>query len=311
MQLDKVEWAEADVVTSDLISLFRNSDVVIHLAWLIQPSHDRTMTRRVNQDGSRRVFEATAKAGVPALVYASSIGAYSPGPKDHGVDEAWPTDGVSTSFYSVDKSAVEKMLDSFEGEHPEVRTVRLRPALIFKREAGAEVRRLFAGPLLPQRLLRPRFLKLVPDVPGLVFQCVHSHDVGEAYRLAAISDARGAFNIAADPVLDPTKLAELFNARLVKVPAKLIRAVARWTWRLHLQPTPEGWVDMGLKVPVMNTERAQRELGWKARHTSRDALTQILSGIADNVGLDTPPLEPSAGGPLRMKEFLSGIGSKG
>src|SRR5690242_3725478 len=92
----KTEWVRADVVTDDLVSHFRGADAVIHLAWAIQPSHDRETLRRINVDGSQRVFDAAAEAGVLALVHASSVGAYSPGPKDRAVDENWPTDGVAT-----------------------------------------------------------------------------------------------------------------------------------------------------------------------------------------------------------------------
>ena len=38
--------------------------------------------------------------------------------------------------------------------NPRLRVVRLRPGLIFKREAGPEIRRLFAGPFLPAWLTR-------------------------------------------------------------------------------------------------------------------------------------------------------------
>ena len=61
-------------------------------------------------------------------------------------------------------------------------------------------------------------IPFVPDVPGLRFQTVHSYDVGEAYRLAATGDARGAFNVAAEPVIDPDALARLLHARKVPVP---------------------------------------------------------------------------------------------
>ena len=87
----KVEWRGADVTTSDLRPHFEGADAVVHLAWLIQPGRDKPTLRAVNVDGSARVFRATAEAGVPALVYASSVGAYSPGPKDRTVDESWPT----------------------------------------------------------------------------------------------------------------------------------------------------------------------------------------------------------------------------
>src|SRR5213075_1528842 len=103
---------------------------------LIQPSRDERITHTVNVEGSARVFEAAADAGVGALVYASSVGAYSPGPKNRLVDESWPTEGIPTSFYARHKAEVEGLLDHFQREHPEVRAVRLRPGLIFKREAA-------------------------------------------------------------------------------------------------------------------------------------------------------------------------------
>src|ERR671924_1466724 len=212
----KVDWAQADVSGSKLDPLFRGADVVVHLAWLIQPGRDLGTLRATNVEGSSRVFGAVAAAGVPALVYASSVGAYSPGPRDRRVDETWPTHGVPTSFYARHKAEVERRLDRFEHEHPDVRVVRLRPALIFKRGAATGIRRLFAGPFLPSPLVAPRRIPVIPDVPGLCFQAVHSRDVADAYRLALLNDVRGPFNVAAEPVLDPPTLARLLGARPVR-----------------------------------------------------------------------------------------------
>ncbi|HEY6150772.1 MAG TPA: NAD-dependent epimerase/dehydratase family protein, partial [Gaiellaceae bacterium] len=100
LELPKVEWAQADVTRSDLVPHFRGADCVVHLAWLIQPSRDLNRVWLANVHGSSRVFRAVAEAGVPSLVYASSVGAYSPGPKERRVDESWPTHGIPTSFYS-------------------------------------------------------------------------------------------------------------------------------------------------------------------------------------------------------------------
>ncbi len=148
MSWPKTSWVQADITDDDteLERHFRGADCVVHLAWLIQPSRDEATLYAGNVEGSQHVFNAAARADVPSLVYASSIGAYSPGPKDRPVDESYPTDGISTSFYSRHKAAVERLLDSHEREHPDMRVVRLRPGLIFKREAATEIRRYFAGP---------------------------------------------------------------------------------------------------------------------------------------------------------------------
>ncbi|MDQ4145260.1 MAG: NAD-dependent epimerase/dehydratase family protein [Actinomycetota bacterium] len=306
----KTSWASADIGVDELTPLFRKADCVIHLAWLIQPSRDPDTLRRTNLEGSRRVFQAVAEARVPALVYASSIGAYSPGPKDDPVDETWPTDGIATSFYSRHKAQTERMLDHFELDHPEIRVVRLRPALIFKREAATGVRRLFIGPLLPNALVQKKLIPAIPDLERLVFQAVHSEDVAEAYRLAATTDVRGPFNIAADPVLDPPTLSALLGAPLVSLPEGALRVGAWASWRLRLQPSPEGWVDMALQTPIMDPTRANKELGWSPRFTADYALLELLQGIRDGAGFPTPPLAPSTSGPLRIRELLTGIGAR-
>jgi UDP-glucose 4-epimerase len=310
LQVAKTEWAEADVERSDLVTHFREADAVVHLAWRIQPSHDLDSLWRTNVLGSTRVFEAVAEAAVPVLVYASSVGAYSPAPKDRLVDESWPTHGVESSFYARHKSEVERRLDRFEREHPATRVVRLRPALTFKGEAASGIRRLFAGPFLPSPLLRPSFIPFVPSVDGLRFQGVHSYDVADAYRRALLSDVRGPFNVAADPVLDPPKLAEILSARLVPLPRRVARAAVTLSWRLHLQPTPPGWFDLALTVPLLDSRRAQRDLGWSPRYGADEAFKELLDGMRRGEGIDTPPLAPSTGGPLRAREVLSGVGAR-
>ena len=306
----KTEWAAADVAHSDLAGHFRGADAVVHLAWLIQPGRNEGITRDANVNGSARVFAAAAQAGVKALVYASSVGAYSKGPKDRAVDEGWPTDGIRSSFYSRHKAQTERLLDRFEADNPGVRVVRLRPGLVFKREAATGIRRLFVGPFLPNPLVRRSLIPVVPDVPALRFQAVHSYDLAEAYRLAVTGQAAGAFNVAAEPVLDPARLAPLLDARRVPLPAPVLRGAAAATFHAHLQPTEPGWVDLALGVPIMDIRRAREELGWTPAHTSEEALMELLEGIRDGAGLETPPLAPSTSGPLRIRELLSGIGRR-
>jgi UDP-glucose 4-epimerase len=311
LTMPKVEWAAADVVTDDLVPHFRGADAVVLLAWIIQPSRDLTKQWMVNVEGSMRAARAVKEAGVPALLYASSVGAYSPGPKDRRVDESWPTGGTPTSYYARHKAEVERRLDRFEQEAPDVRVVRMRPGLVFKKEAAEGIRRLFAGPFLPSPLVRTDLINAIPDIPNLRSQIIHSYDVGEAFRLALLNeDARGAFNLATEPVLDPEELGRILNARPVPVWAQLARAGARLSWRLRLQPVTEGWLDMAMSVPIMDTGRARKELGWTPERSADEALLDLLEGLRTGAGLDTPPLSPGTSGPFRMREILTGVGGR-
>ena len=306
----RTRFEMADIATSDLAPLLRGADAVVHLAWLIQPGHTESITRRVNVAGSERLLHAVAEAGVPALVYASSVGAYSPGPKDRLVDESWPTNGIQSSFYSRHKVAVERQLDRLERDAPDMRVVRMRPGLIFKAHAATEIRRLFAGPFLPRTLLRPGLIPIVPDIPRLRFQAVHSLDVGDAYRRALLSDVHGAFNLVADPPIGPGELAQILKTRRVKLPARILRAAVAVTFALRLQPSEPGWLDMALAVPLLDSTRARTELGWQPRHTGTDAVAELLDAMRQGTDYQTPPLARQTGGPARVREILTGVGGR-
>ena len=311
LTMPKVEWASADVVDDYLVPHFTGADAVVLLAWLIQPSRDLTKQWMVNVEGSTRVARAVKEAGVPSLVYASSVGAYSAGPKDRRVDEGWPTGGVPSSYYGRHKAEVERRLDRFEAEAPDVRLVRMRPGLVFKKEAAEGIRRLFAGPFLPSVLANPALINVVPDIENLCSQVVHSYDVGEAFRLAIVNeDARGPFNLAAEPVLDANEIGRILDARTVPMSAQLVRAGAGLSWALRLQPVPPGWLDLSRNVPIMDITRARTELGWTPQHSADEALLDLLEGLRTGSGLDTPPLSPKTGGRFRIREILTGVGGR-
>ena len=306
----KTTWVRADVGSDPMEPVLRGADAVVHLAWAIQPSRDERELERINVEGSRRVFEAAAAAGVGALVYASSIGAYSPGPKDRGVSEDWPTDGIPSAWYSRHKATVEHILDRVEEANPAMRVVRLRPGLIFKGESAEEIRRYFVGPLLPSPLVHPRFLRVVPSMPRLRVQAVHADDVADAYRLAVVDErARGAYNVAADPVIDPDVLARELRAIKLPLPVRPVRGLVWLSWKARLQPTPPGWLDMGLGVPIMDTSRI-RALGWEPRMTAVDALRELLGAMSRRESGPTPVLSAEVSGPARSDEFATGVGGR-
>ena len=279
-----VQWISADVTTTDLVPLFAGADAVVHLAWLIQPSHEPDVLWRTNVVGTTRVIEAVAAAGVPRLVHASSVGTYAQAPKDRRVDESHPTDGIPTLGYSWQKAYCERLLDRFEREHPEVAVVRMRPALIFKADAAHEIRQLFLGPLVPTRLLAPGAVRRLIDRSPIAFQCLHSLDAGRAYALAAASDVRGPFNIAAEPPLGQLRAAP---PKAFVAPVRLLAGAA---WRSRIVRASPGWIDLAAAAPIMDTTRAHRELGWTPTRDAHETLTELLEGLRSDTRGTTPPL---------------------
>lgn len=292
---DGVRWVPADVATDDLTAAMADVDAVVHLAWLIRPSHDPQLLERVNVVGTERVLAAAATTGVGTVAVASSIAAYSPGP-GRRVDESWPTEGTPASLYSRQKVAVERGLDAFERDHPDVRVVRMRPAAICQRQAASQIVRHFLGPFVPRRLLKRSLLPVLPWPAGLTVQAVHADDVAAAYTAALTHDVRGAFNLAAEPVLGGEQLAHLLRARLVRMPMRRIRALAEAAWRARLQPTDPSWLDLLCAAPQLDAGRAQAEFGWTPRHSAADAVGEFFDGMEARATGPTPSLARTRGG---------------
>ncbi|MBO0747505.1 MAG: NAD-dependent epimerase/dehydratase family protein, partial [Acidimicrobiaceae bacterium] len=208
----KTTFSSVDVLSDDLTPHLHGADAVVHLAWVFQPTHRPLETWGNNVRGSIRLFRAVAEGKVPTLVYASSVGAYSPA-YGREVDESWPTESLPTAGYGREKAYLERVLDAFEARHPEIRVIRIRTAFVFQQAAGSQQRRLFAGPFAPTSVLRVGHIPIVPYPSGLRFQALHATDAAAAYHLALTSTSRGAFNLAADPVIDGTVLAELLGGR--------------------------------------------------------------------------------------------------
>ncbi len=303
-------FVRADVARDELAEAIDGADAVVHLAWEIQPSRDRKRLWRTNVLGTERVLAAAGRVGVRRVVAASSVAVYGPGPKSRMVDESWPSTGIRSSTYSMHKVMLERLLDLHEERHPDQAVIRLRPALIFQRSSASEQRRLFAGPFVPTALLRPGRLPLLPDIAGLRFQAVHTADIAQAYRLALLNErARGAYNVAAEPVLDVRAIAHERRARTLRVPRRAARAAFSAAYALRLHPAEPSWLDLALETPLISPERIARELGWSAQRSALHAIGEVLDGMADGAGGATPPLAAPAGLAGRLEELRGGLGA--
>ncbi|MFT7838601.1 NAD-dependent epimerase/dehydratase family protein [Saccharothrix sp. BKS2] len=283
-------WVSCDIgapaAEALLTRAFEGADAVVHLAWAVQPTPRDPDMRRTNLTGSAHVLRAAERAGVPHVVVASSVAAYTPasGP----VDEGWPCGGVPGSAYSAQKAELERLLDGRPG------IARIRPCAVVQPDAGAEIDRWLLSPLVPPALLGRPWLP-VPLWPGLRIQFVHAEDVALAIRLILRERATGAFNVAADPVLRATDLAAVVGGFLVPVPFRALPGPAWLTWRFGLQPVHPGWLRLADRASLVDTGRL-RGLGWVPRHDPRRALEAVVAAIADGRGRGTwGPLAPHEG----------------
>ncbi|MBV9594233.1 MAG: NAD-dependent epimerase/dehydratase family protein [Actinobacteria bacterium] len=289
---DTAEWLTLDLSQDDatdrLLPAMAGADAVVHLAWQIQPGRDRAQLRRTNQGGTRAVVEAAAVAGVSHVIHMSSVGAYSAGPAERTrVDESWPTNGIPSSSYSVDKAAAERIVAQISGRVVSV----LRPGLILQPDAASEISRYFIGPFVPVTLLHPSLLRLAPFPTALATQFVHADDVAAAIGIILDQRAAGAFNVVAEPVLDRDHFRDLFGGAAPGLPRGVLRSLVDLSWRMRLQPTDAGWIDLAFGSPLLDASRL-RELGWSPEHTADETLRRFVDALRRRAGRPGPLLRP-------------------
>jgi UDP-glucose 4-epimerase len=294
---DGVRWEAVDVSAPDaterLTAVVAGADAVVSLVWRLQPSWDKGVLERVNVGGTKAVLDAVLAAGVPRLVYSSSIGTYAPSPGDERRDESWPATGIPSSTYSRQKAAVEAMLDGIEdGMDPaRLSVLRVRPAIVLQPAAAGEIARFFLGPYLPVSLLRPALLPALPWPRGLRGQIVHADDLADALVRGLLAGTTGGLNVATEPPLTRALVADVLGARGFDVPTAAVRALVTGSWHARLLPTDAGWLDMAANVPLMDTGKA-RALGWAPANPTDAVLREFLPALVGGTGTGSPALAP-------------------
>jgi len=288
-------WHAIDLTAPDaaprLTAAFQGADAVVHLAWAFQPTHDRAYTERLDVGGTENVIAAVLGAGVPHLVHQSSLGVYSPAPRDdRPVAETWDRHGIVTSPYSRHKVRAEERLDALVADHPTLTVARTRPVLIGQRATSSGLLRYAVPGLVPAAALK--FVPVLPVDGRLRLQFVHADDVATAIRLIVEQQRSGAFNLAADGVVRIEDLARALGARHLQVPLSVLRRLADLSWRAHLQQVDVGWLDMAYRVPLLDSTRARVELGWSPQASAIQVLDEVLDGMREAAHDDTPILRP-------------------
>jgi UDP-glucose 4-epimerase len=280
----KTEYRQGDVTDAGSVrALVKGADVVVHLAFAILDASDAT--RELNVEGSRLVFEESARAGADRVCYASSVAAY--GFHDQNPDwltEEIPPRGSPEHAYSHQKAEVERVLGAVLLRYPGTVAYTFRPCIV----AGPTARTMLEeipyyrlGEAMPEVVARflsgiPVLRPVIPD-PGVRFQLVHEDDVASAFMAGVAGrGAPGPYNLAGRGTLTASDLAAALGWYSVPVPRLAVEATAEALTRIPLAPASVAWLHSVRKPVLMRTDRAQRELGWKPRHTAKATLKAMV-----------------------------------
>jgi UDP-glucose 4-epimerase len=287
----KTEYRQGDVQDKASVrDAVKGADVVVHLAFtVIQAS---AASHAINVDGSRNVFEAAVEGGAERICYASSVAAY--GFHDDNPDwltEDVPPRGTEAMPYSAQKALVEKVLGEVLLKTERTAAWVFRPCIVAGPKADTFMRELpyFR---LSERLPDPvrRFLQgmpiLKPVIPeaGPSFQLVHEDDVASAFLAGSLGKGSpGPYNLAARGRLTLGDVADALGWYTFPLPDAAVGATAEVVARLPGLPAELSWLQAARKPVWMRTTRAQKELGWKPKHTAKATLKQMIDAYREGV----------------------------
>jgi len=279
----KTEYRRGDILDRAAVDeLVVEADVVVHLAFIVVKATAGSYD--INIDGSRNVFEATAAAGVPRLVYTSSVAAYGYADVAGALTEEMPTRGTERHAYSHQKAAVERVLGEVlmsSATHAYI----FRPCIVAGPEAPALLDQLPYMRLadkVPSSMRRalerlPGVKPVLPD-HGVPFQLVHHDDVASALVAAVLGRGTpGVYNLAAAGEVTVSDIAEELDWRTFPIPRLAVDVTAGVLARIPSLAVEAGWLE-ALRVPMlMDCTRARRELGWRPVYDGRETLHELAA----------------------------------
>jgi nucleoside-diphosphate-sugar epimerase len=281
----KVSYRRGDILDRGaLAALFDGVDVVVHLAFAIFGSREET--RKVNLQGTRNVFEVAIRAGVKRLVYASSVAAYGFHPDNpQPLTEEVPARGSEGFSYSAQKAELEDLLDELLSGSG-VEAFVFRPCIVAGPRATMLIEQVVDGvragdplPLLRRGVEKLPLVKpLLPD-PGVPIQLVHHDDVARGMAAAICGDGPpGVYNLAGEGEVRISDIARALGWRSVPLPRPALSLGTAAARCLTFASTKLEWAT-ALETPVlMNSAKAERELGWSPRHDAAETLAETVAG---------------------------------
>ena len=195
--------------------------MLVHLAFILNPTHDEGFMYDVDVNGTHNVLEAAASAGVGQVLVTTSAVAYGAFPDNPvPLTEDDPVRGVSRFSYARDKTESDRICQLWAHEHPDRVLTIVRPCIVF-------------GPNVDNYLVRLwTKTPFTADVGTLdqPIQFVHEDDVVEAVTGLLLGRHGGAYNVAGDGLMTMRECGELTGSPVRKLPLRAYRALAKVMW---------------------------------------------------------------------------------
>lgn len=253
-QHPKLTTIQDDLTRVDLNKLLHQHDGLIHLAFIVlRGKTPITAMRAINITATQRLFDTAVALGIQHIVHLSSASVYGDGVM---LQEDAPLRPITGFLYAQHKTELEHWLVT---NHPHI--CRLRPHIILGQHAQT---------LLVNILRQPFYVKL-PD-PQPLLQCIHENDVADAIIAALLTQAQGAYNLAANPCFSFRDAIKQHHRYAIAVSPQLAKSALNLIWRTTGVGGEIGWIEGVRNTLSLDCGKAEQELGWKPQIDTNEML---------------------------------------
>ena len=247
-------------------------DVLVHLAFIMDPIKDETFMRDVNVNGTQNVLKAAGRAGVRKVVYTSSAIVYGAHPDNKiPLTEDAPLRANLDFSYAAHKLEVEYVLREIAADFPKLEMTVFRPAIVF----GAHVDNAWS-----HALELPVLFGVSGYAPALQF--VHEEDVAAAISFAVTNDVPGTYNLAAEGSLSAEQMMAIVKRRRIDMPEPVAFGMLDRLWSLGLAEAPAGMLHYVMHPWVLSTAKLT-QAGFTCRYSNLEAFEAAVESARDRV----------------------------
>jgi nucleoside-diphosphate-sugar epimerase len=261
----KLVFKRHDVRDPAIRDSMAGSDVVFHMAFVLNEIRDKAKTHDININGSKNVFHSCIDAGVPWLVQLSSMAAFGPHP-DNPIpltEDDYPR-GHPECYYCYGKAELEHYLGWLSRGNPDLAVTVLRPTVIIGEQIDNTVAWLF----------RNRFA-LLPRGHDSYAQYIHEDDFVRAVQVVLEKRALGTYHVTSDDMMKVSEMMKMAGLTAPAVPLRALEAIADIGFRLGISPVSSHWVRMFSESMVGSSEKL-KALGWKPSCPTRELFERYI-----------------------------------
>lgn len=270
----KLEFHRIDIRDPAIVEFLADADVLVHLAFVLNPMQDEALMRDINIDGTKNVLSAIEKSGLGKLIYPSSISAYGArSDNDYPLTEESPLRANPDFSYGEHKLEIERILAEWRPAHPDVTVTIFRMAMVF----GPHVQNFMSRSLESPQILTVKGY----SVP---LQVIHEDDAADAFHFAISHDLNGPYNLCAGGEVPWSEVLEITGKKEMPIPEQVMFPAAKFGWKVGLTEVPSGEVNYLMYRWVMANEKLS-EAGFTPTYSNREAIVQVVEANREFVTL--------------------------